>query len=475
MNKIFLISMFILIFTVNLISASDVLVWQGQYYTGTTFNTGTYEFNFTVYDNLTGGNACFSNTTDLTTGNWGEWKTEQSGVNSACNNISKDYYLNININGIDQTPRRRLVIWNYLRKNVDEQTIGTITIGENSTILGETILSSVWVVEENFVQRFGEAETTAIERIGSERKEASVRLQEEIEIEKARLSEETNRSINAINHIARVMNASNSTSYSRKIERIELVAEEERAKLNFSAGLMWEVLDAHENIALQKIRSAEEIAARRITEEERLHDIKYEYFAQHNPAKAGEIRQNLAEKANISRQVVADAEDEAELALAGQKTNHTLELGRHVGNLTALINQAEQDVINSIQEEDTIVDSVYGFFTWLGSLTNRVTKLFVQDIDVNGTIDGSGNIDLTGNIKTDGDLTVEGDFALGGDLELENNLNVDKNISAEQYIADNQAGVTDDSLYSICIDVNGTACDEWCTLEITGGLITGCG
>jgi len=39
----------------SLVSASDVLVWQGQYYIGTTFNTGTYDFNFTVYDALIGG------------------------------------------------------------------------------------------------------------------------------------------------------------------------------------------------------------------------------------------------------------------------------------------------------------------------------------------------------------------------------------------------------------------------------------
>ncbi|MBN1644925.1 hypothetical protein JW851_02715 [Candidatus Woesearchaeota archaeon] len=129
MNKIFLVlfSVFILILTINIVSASDVLVWQGQYYTGTTFNTGTYEFNFTVYDALTGGNICYSNTTSLTTGNWGEWKTEQSGVNSACNNVSKDYFLNINIGGADQTPRRRLVVWNSLRKDVDETTTGNLT------------------------------------------------------------------------------------------------------------------------------------------------------------------------------------------------------------------------------------------------------------------------------------------------------------------------------------------------------------
>jgi len=380
---IWLISLCIL---AGMVSAQDVVVWQGQYYTGTTFNTGTYEFNFTVYDALIGGNACYSNTTTLTTGNFGEWRTEHSGVSFNCNNASQEYFLNININGVDQTPRKRLMMFDYLRKNVDEQTTGTITIGENSTILGEKILSSVWVVEENFVQRLTEAETTAVERIESEGEEASVRLQEEINIEKERLSEEANKSINAIEHIAQVMNASNSTSYNKKIERIELVAEMERIKLNFSISLMWKVLDAHENIALQKVASAEEIAIRRIYEEEELHDIKYEYFAQHNPTKAEQIRQNLAEEANESRQVIATIQDEAEALLTEQKANNSLDLEEHVSNLIALIDQAEQDAKNSIQAQDTIVESVYGFFTWLGSLTNRIAKLWVQDIDASGEI-----------------------------------------------------------------------------------------
>lgn len=116
----------IAIILIPVILASDVLVWQGQYYTGTTFNTGTYEFNFTVYDNLIGGKICYSNKTILTTGSFGEWKTEQYNVSSSCSNSSKDYYLNININGTEQTPRRRLAVWNFLRKNVDEITTGKL-------------------------------------------------------------------------------------------------------------------------------------------------------------------------------------------------------------------------------------------------------------------------------------------------------------------------------------------------------------
>ncbi len=111
-NEIFfiLVSIFILISIVSIISASDVLVWQGQYSNGATFNIGTYNFNFTVYDNLTNGNICYSNFSVLTTGNLGNWKTQQSSVNFACNNVSKNYYLNININGVDQIPRKKLIL-----------------------------------------------------------------------------------------------------------------------------------------------------------------------------------------------------------------------------------------------------------------------------------------------------------------------------------------------------------------------------
>ena len=114
------------------ISASSISVWQGQYYTGTTFNTGTYTFNFTVYDAVTGGNVCFTNTTSLTTGSWGEWKIEQSPwIN--CNNASKDYFLNINIAGTDQTPRRRLTVSDFLRRDVSESQEGNLIITDNIT------------------------------------------------------------------------------------------------------------------------------------------------------------------------------------------------------------------------------------------------------------------------------------------------------------------------------------------------------
>lgn len=134
-DKILLFSFLVIaIFLIPMINASDVIVWQGQYYTGTTFNKGTYIFNFSVYDSLTDGDLYYSNTTMLTTGNWGEWKTEQYGVSAACNNANKNYFVNININGTDQPPRRRITMFNFLRKDAGDIISGDLII--NGTLRG---------------------------------------------------------------------------------------------------------------------------------------------------------------------------------------------------------------------------------------------------------------------------------------------------------------------------------------------------
>jgi len=45
-----------------------------------------------------------------------------------------------------------------------------------------------------------------------------------------------------------------------------------------------------------------------------------------------------------------------------------------------------------------LTDVNYGFFSYLGSLLNRITELFIQDITFNGSINGSGNISTMGNV-----------------------------------------------------------------------------
>ena len=115
-KSIYILASSIILFS-SLVSALDVSVWQGQYYTGTTFNTGTYEFNFSVYDASIGGDICYSNTTNLTTGSFGEWKTEQIGVGYDCSNSNSDYWLSIDIGGSEQGPRRLLNSFKNLRKD----------------------------------------------------------------------------------------------------------------------------------------------------------------------------------------------------------------------------------------------------------------------------------------------------------------------------------------------------------------------
>ncbi len=49
----------ILFSLVSVVYAGDVSVWQGQYFKGTDFQKGTFEFNFTVYDAQIGGGVLF--------------------------------------------------------------------------------------------------------------------------------------------------------------------------------------------------------------------------------------------------------------------------------------------------------------------------------------------------------------------------------------------------------------------------------
>ena len=65
------------------------------------------------------GGACYSNTTTLTTGVFGEWKTEQFGVGAGCNNASANYFLEIKINNETQGERKRLMIFDFLRRDTD--------------------------------------------------------------------------------------------------------------------------------------------------------------------------------------------------------------------------------------------------------------------------------------------------------------------------------------------------------------------
>jgi len=112
----------------SVLAVSDAAVFQGQYFEGEDFQEGTYDFDFSVYDDETAGTSCFSDSKTLTTGFWGQWRTELIGISASCNDTTKDYFMEITIDNSTQSPRRRLTHFNYLRKNVDDSTTGDLTI-----------------------------------------------------------------------------------------------------------------------------------------------------------------------------------------------------------------------------------------------------------------------------------------------------------------------------------------------------------
>lgn len=117
------------VFLISLACAvSDTSVFQGQYYIGTEFQKGTYEFEFNIYTGEIFGDLVYTANETLTTGTWGQWRVELNGISAACNDTTKDYFMEITIDGNTQTPRRRLTHFNYLRKDVDESTTGDLTI-----------------------------------------------------------------------------------------------------------------------------------------------------------------------------------------------------------------------------------------------------------------------------------------------------------------------------------------------------------
>ena len=139
------------IFLINSVSATDIQTWQGKYLTGSA-NT-VYTFNFTVYDDVIVGTSCWTNTVDLTTDSDRWWFTEQIGVLASCNDSSQNYYLNIEINGADQVPRRLLKDLKYADTSVvvsfnenvnminDLQIIGTIFGGSKLKIGNDTAIT----------------------------------------------------------------------------------------------------------------------------------------------------------------------------------------------------------------------------------------------------------------------------------------------------------------------------------------------
>jgi len=58
--------------------------------------------------------------------------------------------------------------------------------------------------------------------------------------------------------------------------------------------------------------------------------------------------------------------------------------------------------------EENISTTGTGLFGFVGNLTSRVTKLFVEDIDASGSVNVSGDLDVGGDVSISGDVNVDG-------------------------------------------------------------------
>jgi len=108
-----------------------------------------------------------------------------------------------------------------------------------------------------------------------------------------------------------------------------------------------------------------------------------------------------------------------------------------------------------------------GFFNFLGSVLNRVSKLFVQNIDFNGSITGTGNITTSGNITGD---SVYADYYFGnGSYLTDINETLKRlNCANEQVIKWND---TSEAWY--CSDVSAPGVGDIDAVNTPGQYLTG--
>ncbi|MEX2017171.1 MAG: hypothetical protein WD876_01740, partial [Candidatus Pacearchaeota archaeon] len=93
------------------------------------------------------------------------------------------------------------------------------------------------------------------------------------------------------------------------------------------------------------------------------------------------------------------------------------------------VNLSEITVDSNLDMDNfNITDVNTGFFSFLGSLLSRVTTLFTQNIQFNGTINGSGNLTLinggrigVGTETPDEELEVDGDILISGAFQSTGN------------------------------------------------------
>ena len=322
-----------------------------------------------------GGGPCFSSVANLTTGDFGEWKTERQGVGASCNNASQDYFLEILINNESQGDRRRLTIFDFLRKDVDEITTKSFEADIIKVKTGfKDLNKAIWQSKLNYARDF--ANSTLIE-------------QQKIAL--------------------KLITTTTGESIESKIIKLQQAGEQAKTLINSEFEIAQAKILEAKSLSLLNGEKPEDTAA--IEAEANLHSTTLNLTAQKQITIIEQALNNsIAEvKANDNGKRFAIKDADGSLNLSS-------------GNITT---------------------TGTGFFSFLGSLANRITKLFVQDIDASGSVNVSGNITSPQYKSID-----------AGEIKT---------------------GLTS-SKFRVCdkFKVSDNTCEEWCKLEITGGIITAC-
>jgi len=109
--------------------------------------------------------------------------------------------------------------------------------------------------------------------------------------------------------------------------------------------------------------------------------------------------------------------------LTSEGDNYWASSHNSISNITTLIPQANDNVsIANINMTGNFTTTGTGLFGWLGSLTSRITTLFVKDINFNGTIQGFDNGTSTINISNDGNIVSVGNLSIDN-VKFNDNVN----------------------------------------------------
>jgi len=405
---------------------------------------------------------CYQNTTTLTTGNFGEWKTEQTGVGYNCSNSNADYWLNININGVEQSPRRLLNSFKSLRRDTSaltpsynysgfarwsvQNTNSDNTSGALFSVMNDvgntltlTMTGSNYFSTENNISfnnqpsigqssfndlYFVNGRHTGFSWLNNPFNDTSNIVQSIMNLdESGNLNISGNITGNSALTIAGsiILEGTFSGLSSLKLQdEINFIKSDgtitsalynaprttnSTLPSDFADSLIHDIIQETNNFGMQECFWDENTETMQLC-------ISGAYL----PARATTISRSLQVVGNTTNKPVNENFTLCE-------GNNYIDCNPDITGADLLV-EDDIEAIGSIFSQENITADDTGFFNFLGSLTNRITKLWVIDIDASRDIIVGRNLEVLGNVEINGTLELSGNVEVGGNLEVGGNMEV---------------------------------------------------